>query len=67
MRSLTLRRGRSAPAHGDASAVPRQQCGWPRPRLAIEHEDVFCTTACAKVTHNVPESAPATPDAPRRS
>lgn len=32
--------------------------GQPRPRLAVRHEDPFCTTTCCRSWYAVPEPAP---------
>ncbi len=61
MRTFTLHRKAHSPEPVDASAAPCQQCGRPRPLLAIEHEDEFCSTVCARRAFGVPESVPADP------
>ena len=36
-------------------------CGSPRPALAVEHGDEFCSTACARRHYGTAEEQPADP------
>src|SRR5207302_10408931 len=63
--SVARRPPRSEPVATSGPGPMCRVCGLRRPRLAIEHEDPFCSVKCAKVAFGVRESV-RTPKEPER-
>jgi hypothetical protein len=41
---------------GEAVTTACKRCGRPKPPLAIQHGDLFCSTECSKAAHGVKDT-----------